>query len=83
MCRGDGSTCADIVRGKHSCCVAASRLVAGVAMARSSKLEGRVRAIFDQTRSHSPLDRHTSRCMLALVLTLAAAVAAVRPGGSG
>lgn len=57
----------------------APQLAAALAMARSSKLEGRVKALLDQGRSHLPLGRRTGWGMLFGVVVLAAAVAAVRP----
>ncbi len=55
------------------------QIASGLAMARSSKLEGRVSALFDQSRSHSPLGRRAGWGMLAGVVVLAGMVAAVRP----
>lgn len=57
----------------------APQLAAGLAMAGSSKLEGRVRALFDQGRSHLPLGRRTGWGMLLGIVVLATALAAVRP----
>jgi beta-lactamase regulating signal transducer with metallopeptidase domain len=52
------------------------RLSAGVAMARSSKLEERIVALLDRARSHHPITRRLS-FGLALAATLLATVAAV------
>ncbi|MFO1092777.1 MAG: M56 family metallopeptidase [Planctomycetaceae bacterium] len=51
----------------------------GVAMARTSHLEGRIRAMFDKARSHVPLSARAARVLSIAAALLVTTVAVVRP----
>ena len=51
----------------------------GVAMARTSHLEGRIRALFDKARSHVPLSARAARVLTLAAALLVTTVAVVRP----
>ncbi|MBL8850721.1 MAG: hypothetical protein JNG89_13660, partial [Planctomycetaceae bacterium] len=51
----------------------------GVAMARTSHLEGRIRAMFDKARSHLPLTARAARTLSIAAALLVTTVAVVRP----
>ena len=58
------------------------RLAAAVPMSREGTLEGRVRALFDERRSHGPLRRGPALGLLAGGLALMTGLAVVRPAPS-
>jgi len=64
----------EIVR---SCCIPV--MSAAVAMAQSTKLERRVRAVLDRARSHLPLGRNTGRALMVCAALVVTGVATVRP----
>ena len=57
----------------------AQRLCLAVAMARSSRLEDRLRSLFDRARSHLPPSRLLARGLLVGAILLVAGVAMIRP----
>ncbi len=65
----------------RSCCRPRGLAVA-VEMARKNGLERRVRALFDETRSHSPLGRLTGAALLMGIAAAAIGLAMVRPVSS-
>jgi beta-lactamase regulating signal transducer with metallopeptidase domain/5-hydroxyisourate hydrolase-like protein (transthyretin family) len=56
------------------------RMAAAVAMARGNSLEERLRVLFDDARSHRPLNRRAALGLLAALALVTAALASVRPG---
>ncbi len=61
-------------------CRPAGFATVAVAMARSSHLEGRIRAMFDRARSHVPLSVHAARMLFLAAAILVTTVAVIRPG---
>ena len=61
-------------------CRPAGFATVAVAMARSSHLEGRIRAMFDRARSHVPLSVRAARMLFVAAAILVTTVAVVRPG---
>jgi beta-lactamase regulating signal transducer with metallopeptidase domain len=55
------------------------RTAAAVAMARGNSLEGRLRALFDDARSHRPLNRRAAFGLFAALALVMAALASIRP----
>ena len=60
----------------------APRLSMNIAMARTNVLEGRLRAMFDETRGHGPLDRRSGRRLAAGAAALVLGLAMIHPGPS-
>lgn len=60
----------------------APRLSMNIAMARTNVLEDRLRAMFDETRSHGPLDRRSGRRLAAGAAALVLGLAMIHPGPS-
>ena len=56
------------------------RFSMAVAMARTNVLEHRLKALFDETRSHMPLDRRSGRLLAAGIAALVLGLAMVHPG---
>ncbi len=53
-----------------------------IAMARTNVLEDRLRSLFDETRSHLPVDRRSGRLLAASTTALVLGLAMVHPGSS-
>jgi beta-lactamase regulating signal transducer with metallopeptidase domain len=59
-----------------------SRFAMNIAIARTNALENRLRSLFDDTRSHLPLDRRSSRLLAAGAFVFALGLALIHPGYS-
>lgn len=57
----------------------APRLSAAIAMARTNLLEDRLKAMFDETRSHGPLDPRSGRRLTVAVVALVIGLAMIHP----
>ncbi len=62
--------------------VRGSRFAMNIAIARTNALEKRLRSLFDDTRSHLPLDGRAGRLLGAGAIVLALGVALIHPGYS-
>jgi len=60
----------------------ATRLAAAVPMTRKNSLEQRIKALFDEGRSHQPLCNQVAKALLAVALVCVTGLAVVHPGQS-